>query len=200
VCSHQLRQVSVVRLRPWITGNQRKKRHTRLNGSRLSIQMPELRTAASSTKSASLLRSAPITGLRETWCSISAKTVTSLYANKQGCNEVRWRPGQEAGSVPPCSNLRSFGSKCTVLKKVVVTLFGLFGAPPPQWFGAPGNCSPLVTPLQTRKGTTSRQHQHDEEGNICVHSVSTLTPHCIRHKETNAHNRSILNSNLQKRL
>jgi len=29
----------------------------------------------------------------------------------------------------PCSKLRSFGSKCTVLKKVLVTLLGLFGAP-----------------------------------------------------------------------
>jgi len=29
---------------------------------------------------------------------------------------------------PPCSNPRSFGSKCTVLKKVLVTLLGLFGA------------------------------------------------------------------------
>ena len=29
----------------------------------------------------------------------------------------------------PCSKLRSFGSKCTVLKKALVTLLGLFGAP-----------------------------------------------------------------------
>jgi len=67
---------------------------------------------------------------------------------QQGRNEVRWRPGQEAGSVPPCSNLRSFGSKCTVLKKVVVTLLGLFGATRSDT--TPGNCAPLpplVTPL-----------------------------------------------------
>jgi len=32
------------------------------------------------------------------------------------CNEVRWRPGQDASLAPPCSNLRSFGSKCTALK------------------------------------------------------------------------------------
>jgi len=32
----------------------------------------------------------------------------------QGRNEVRWRPGQEASLALPCSNLRSFGSKCTV--------------------------------------------------------------------------------------
>jgi len=36
---------------------------------------------------------------------------------------------------PPCSNLRPCGSKCTVLKKVLMTLW-LFG--PPQWFGIRG--------------------------------------------------------------
>ena len=46
----------------------------------------------------------------------------------QGRNEVRWRPGQEASLAPPCSNLRSFESKSTVLKKVLATLLGLFGA------------------------------------------------------------------------
>jgi len=30
---------------------------------------------------------------------------------------------------PPCSNLSFFRSKCTILKKVLVTLLGLFGAP-----------------------------------------------------------------------
>ena len=47
----------------------------------------------------------------------------------QGHNEVRWRPGQETSLAPPFSNLRPFGSKCTVLKKVLVTLLGLFSAP-----------------------------------------------------------------------
>ena len=82
---------------------------------------------------------------------------------------VRWRPEQEASLAPPCSNLRPFRSKFTVLKKVLVTLLGLFGAhrshfPPPQWFGAPwwfGNRGilppcPLVTPLCLRPGVRSR--------------------------------------------
>jgi len=47
----------------------------------------------------------------------------------QGRNEVRWRPGQEASLAPACSNLWSFESKFTVLKKVLMTLLGLFGAP-----------------------------------------------------------------------
>jgi len=45
----------------------------------------------------------------------------------EGRNEAKWRLGQEASLAPPCSNLRSFGSKCSVLKKVLVTLLGLFG-------------------------------------------------------------------------
>jgi len=43
-------------------------------------------------------------------------------------------PGKETSLAPPCSNLRSFGSKCSVLKKVLMTLLGLSG--PSQWFGA----------------------------------------------------------------
>jgi len=77
-------------------------------------------------------------------------------------NEIGWRPGQEASLVPPCSYLRSFGNKCTVLNNVLVTLLGLFGNPavirrPPHWFDAPivTRCPgivppvpPIVTPLQ----------------------------------------------------
>jgi len=63
------------------------------------------------------------------------------FKHNQGRNEVRRRPRQEASLVPPCSSLRSFGRKFTVLKKVLVKLLGFFGNPtdiwqPPQWFGA----------------------------------------------------------------
>ena len=37
-------------------------------------------------------------------------------------------PGPRSKLGAPCSNLRYFGSKCTVLKKVLVTLLGLFRA------------------------------------------------------------------------
>jgi len=47
---------------------------------------------------------------------------------RPGRNEARWRPGQEASLAPPYSNLRSFGSKRTVLKKVLLIMLGLFGA------------------------------------------------------------------------
>jgi len=74
---------------------------------------------------------------------------------------ARLRPGQEASLAPPCSNLRSFGSKFTVLKNVQVAILGLFGAtrshlaPPamirrPRSDSAPGELcplAPLVTPL-----------------------------------------------------
>jgi len=46
----------------------------------------------------------------------------------QGRNELRWTLGQETSLAPPYSNLSSFGTKSTVLKKVLVTLLELFGA------------------------------------------------------------------------
>jgi len=63
-------------------------------------------------------------------------------------NEVRWRREQEASLATPSSNLRSFGSKCTVLKNVLVTSLGLLGASRSD--SAPGklcpSCPSLVTP------------------------------------------------------
>ena len=56
------------------------------------------------------------------------KSSLDIFTCDQGRNEVRWRPGQEAVLAPPCSKLRSFGSECSVLKKVLVKLMGLFGA------------------------------------------------------------------------
>jgi len=66
----------------------------------------------------------------------------------EGRNEFRWRSGQEASLAPPCPNLRSFGPKYTLLKKVLAKLLGLFGAPGSD--SAPGESCPLapvVTPL-----------------------------------------------------
>jgi len=80
-----------------------------------------------------------------------------MWLLNHGCNEVRWRPGQEASLAPLSWNLMSFGSKCTVLKNVFLTLLGLFGAPAvirrsPQWCGTPivirrpGIVAPLPRP------------------------------------------------------
>jgi len=48
----------------------------------------------------------------------------------QGCTRVRWRQGQETSLAPPCSNLRPFGIKCIVLKKVICDNAGTFRRPP----------------------------------------------------------------------
>ena len=53
---------------------------------------------------------------------------------------------------PACLNLRSLGSNCNILKKVLVTLLGLFGVPRsdsalPWWFGAWGIVPLLPPPL-----------------------------------------------------
>ena len=73
---------------------------------------------------------------------------------RPGHNEVWWCPGQEKSLAPPWSNIRSFGSKCTVLKESTCNIVGTFGVPcshsaPSQWSGAlvvtwrPGSCASL---------------------------------------------------------
>ena len=64
------------------------------------------------------------------------------------CDQFRVVPrldGARAGkiSAPPVSKLRSFRSKCTVLKKVLATLLGLFDAPSDS---APWGFNPLLPP------------------------------------------------------
>jgi len=74
----------------------------------------------------------------------------------QGRNEVRWRLGQETSLLHPCSNLRSFGSKCSTFKKVLMTLLGLFA--PQQWFDTWGivpSC-PIATSLVFCKWKSER--------------------------------------------
>jgi len=66
-------------------------------------------------------------------------------------NEVRWRRGQEASLAPPCSILRSFGSKFTVCEESTCDIVGTFRRLMVIW--RPGNCfplTPLVTPLDRR--------------------------------------------------
>ena len=56
-------------------------------------------------------------------------------------------PGQEVSLSPRFSKLRSFGSICTVLKKVLVTLLGLFGYPRSD--SAPRELCPPFSPRYT---------------------------------------------------
>ena len=86
--------------------------------------------------------------MKKKHCCANEARFLRLLPQQQGRNEIRWRPGQEASVAPPCSNPRSSGSKCTVLKNVFVTLLGLYGAPhsdwaPPLRFGARGIVPPL---------------------------------------------------------
>ena len=74
---------------------------------------------------------------------IVATNLSEMYWAR-GRNEIRWRPGKETSLAPPCSNLRSFGSKCTALKKVLVTSLGLFGALRSN--SAPGELCPPFLP------------------------------------------------------
>jgi len=69
--------------------------------------------------------------LADTLLSLGAKSLFTddLQRKDQGRTEVRWRTGQETGLAPPCSNLRSFGSKCTVLKKLHATCWDFSAAP-----------------------------------------------------------------------
>jgi len=73
----------------------------------------------------------------------------------QGRNEVRWRPGQEASLLPPCSNLRSFGTKHTVLQKVLVTLWDISALSeviqPPLVIRRPGITSPSLRPCHEHR-------------------------------------------------
>ena len=75
----------------------------------------------------------------------TAVTQWRVDYHRQGRNKVRWSPGQEVWH-PSCSNLRSFGSNCTVLKKVLVTLLGLFFTPCSD--SASGEMRPPCPPLR----------------------------------------------------
>jgi len=83
---------------------------------------------------------------------------------------------------PPYSNRRSFGSKCTVLKKVLATFLGLFGTP--QRFGARG-VAPSLPVLGTSLMLTQLAHFHSSykallsvDKCLLVQSHSLLTMAC----------------------
>ena len=82
----------------------------------------------------------------------------NLLPNNQGCNEIRCHPGQEASLAPSFSNMSFFGSKCTVLKKVLVTLLGLCDAP--AVIRRPGNCAPLAHLRYTSDSHSAKHSSH----------------------------------------
>ena len=100
--------------------------------------------------------------------SIQQPWSTQLLSGTQGRNEVKWRPGHETSLVPPCLNMRSFGS----IFKVLVTLLGFFGAP--LVIGAMEivpHLSPLVAPLLTYALTHNWLNPQVESNESSLHHV-----------------------------
>jgi len=62
---------------------------------------------------------------------ILCHTHQTYYATSRGVTRLDGARGKKQvwSPAPPCSSLRSFGSKYSVFKKVLVTLLGLLGAP-----------------------------------------------------------------------
>jgi len=80
--------------------------------------------------------------------------------------------GQKASLVPSCSNLRSFGRKRTILKKILATLLGIFGAP--IVIRLRGTVPPSLCPCQKCKPIYVSLYQ--EEIHYCsAHKWSTET-------------------------
>jgi len=121
----------------------------------------------------------------------------NVWPSLPGRNEVRWRPRQEASRAPQCSNLRSFGSKYIALKKVVVTILGLFGVPrsalaPPQWFDAQKIVPPLLRrntpdlhelnrqlqPSRGREGFLRWVHSHCDTSRQSAQRLNSQSPEC----------------------
>jgi len=97
-------------------------------------------------------------------------------------NKVRWHLGQEISLPPLC--LRSFGSKCTVLKKVLYVIVGTFWPPAVIW--RPENCVPLPPSLrlwcyatklakfsESKPIFKSERHEHLQFSNTIRHGSCT---------------------------
>ena len=103
----------------------------------------------------------------------------------QGRNEVRWHLGQETSLPHPCSNLRSFGSKCSVLKNVLMTLLGIFS---PHSDSVLGELCPLAPSLRLRchamkiwKFSESKQIVKSERHELLFHEHLQFSS-TIRHR------------------
>ena len=96
-------------------------------------------------------------------------------------NEVRRCSEQETSFVLSCSKLRSYGSKFTVLKKVLVTFLELLGFPAVN--GRPGNCvtlRPSVKLWVWYCWETIRLYQRWETSDHAFHGNAIATYHAER--------------------
>jgi len=86
---------------------------------------------------------------------LSQKAISVLVRlPTRGVTRLYGARSKKTNLAPPWSNLSSFEGKFTVLKNVLVTLLGLFGASssdsaPPQWIGGRGIVPPLPPSLRT---------------------------------------------------
>ena len=94
----------------------------------------------------------------------SGQWLSNFMNRGQGCNEVRWRLGQEASLAPPCSKQIFWRQmQSTLSKKVLLILLGLFDSP--RSYSAPSvviwrpivtlllrNCAPLPASLCPGRG------------------------------------------------
>jgi len=85
-------------------------------------------------------------------------------------NEVRWRLAKKTSLALPWSNLRSFGSKCTVLKKC---LWHCCDFLPPAVIRRPRNCAPSLrlwcNAIQIGKFSEKKQIFKSERHEILFH-------------------------------
>jgi len=88
----------------------------------------------------------------KTWLRTCGQVLSPFWLDNrdmQGRNEVRWRLRQETSLPPPCSNLRSFGSKCFEIycfEKSAYDIVGTFWLP--AVIRCPGNCDYLPPSLR----------------------------------------------------
>jgi len=101
----------------------------------------------------------------------------------QGRNKFRWHLGQEISLPPLCSNIRSFGSKCTVLKKSACHCWYFLTS---RSDSAPGELCPLAPSLrlwcyvikigklsESKPIFKSERHEHLQFSNTIRHGSCT---------------------------
>jgi len=90
--------------------------------------------------------------------------VTKKHAYKQGRNEVKWRPGQEASLEPHVRIWVISEASLLYCRKYFWHCWDFRRAP--QWFGTPitiwrlGNCAPLAKPLPYKPSVMFSWQQH----------------------------------------
>ena len=112
----------------------------------------------------------------------SCQQISSFWPDNrdvQGRNEVRWRLVQETSLPHPCSNLRSFGSTCTVLKKCLWHFWNFLAPAVIRRRGIMPPCPPslrlwcyamkIKTFSENKQIIKSERHEHLQFSNTISH-------------------------------